>query len=105
MLSTLRLDFWLSLWTGLVAAVQQMALAVWLMPVHFAAEQPEQTIMYNLSRSLVLVAAGTIAGVVAVSLRRQFDDSIARQDVDVELYAQIDGAETKVGSATWTPAK
>ena len=32
-LSTLRLDFWLSLWTGVVAAVQQFALALWLLPL------------------------------------------------------------------------
>ena len=32
-LSTLRLDFWLSLWTGAVAAVQQFALALWLLPL------------------------------------------------------------------------
>ena len=32
-LSTLRLDFWLSLWTGAVAAVQQFLLVVWLIPL------------------------------------------------------------------------
>ena len=32
-LSTLRLDFWLSLWTGAVAAVQQMVLVLWLLPI------------------------------------------------------------------------
>ena len=32
-LSTLRLDFWLSVWTGAVAAVQQFALAAWLLPL------------------------------------------------------------------------
>ena len=35
----------------------------------------------------------------------QLDATVAGQEIDVELYAQIDGAETKVGSATWTPAK
>ncbi|UYN96165.1 MAG: adenylate/guanylate cyclase domain-containing protein [Enhydrobacter sp.] len=76
-LSTLRLDFWLSLWTGAVAAIQQMSLAVWLLPVHVAADQPEQTIVFHLSRSIVLVVTGAVAGLVAVSLRRQFDDSVA----------------------------
>lgn len=33
------------------------------------------------------------------------DASVAGQEVEVELYAQIDGEETKVGSAAWTPAK
>ena len=32
-LSTLRLDFWLSLWTGAVAAVQQFLLVLWLIPL------------------------------------------------------------------------
>ena len=35
-LSTLRLDFWLSVWTGAVAAVQQLALAAWLLPLDAA---------------------------------------------------------------------
>lgn len=35
----------------------------------------------------------------------QFDASLAGQEIEVELYAQVDGAETKVGSATWKPSK
>lgn len=35
----------------------------------------------------------------------QLDASVAGQEIDVELHAKIDGEETKVGSATWTPAK
>jgi hypothetical protein len=35
----------------------------------------------------------------------QLDASAAGKELDVELYAVIDGDETKVGSATWTPAK
>ena len=76
-LSTLRLDFWLSLWTGAVAATQQLALALWLLPVAFAADRPEETIYYHASRSIVLLLAGLVAGMVAQSLRRQFDDSVA----------------------------
>lgn len=76
-LSTLRLDFWLSLWTGAVAAVQQMVLAYFLMPMEFAANIPEETIIYHASRSSVLLIAGAVAGVVAQGLRRQFDASVA----------------------------
>ncbi len=76
-LSTLRLDFWLSLWTGAVAAVQQLALAFWLMPISFAADQAEETVYYHASRSAVLLLAGLVAGMVAESLRRQFDNSVA----------------------------
>jgi adenylate cyclase len=76
-LSTLRLDFWLSLWTGAVAAVQQLVLALWLVPIDVAADRPEETIYYHASRSIVLLVAGLVAGMVAVSLRRQFENSVA----------------------------
>lgn len=35
----------------------------------------------------------------------EFDTTLAGKEVDVELHAKIDGEETKVGSATWTPSK
>ncbi len=76
-LSTLRLDFWLSTWTGAVAAVQQFLLAAWLMPLEPFSNVPDHTILYHLSRSFVLVAAGIIAGIVAGSLRHQFEKSVA----------------------------
>ncbi len=76
-LSTLRLDFWLSVWTGAVAAVEQFVLAAWLLPIDLYSETPEHTLLYNLSRSVVLLVAGIIAGIVAGSLRRQFEKSVA----------------------------
>jgi len=76
-LSTLRLDFWLSLWTGAVATVQQLVLAFWLLPVAVFADRPEETIYYHASRSVVLLLAGLVAGMVALSLRRQFANSVA----------------------------
>jgi adenylate cyclase len=76
-LSTLRLDFWLSLWTGTVAALQQLALSAWLLPIEVAADRPEQTIVYHFSRSIMLLLAGGVAGIVAGALRRQFEDSVA----------------------------
>ena len=77
LLSTLRLDFWLSLWTGAFAATQQMALAAWFLPLSLLAERSNETVDYHLGRSLVLLAAGVVAGVVASSVRRQFDNSVA----------------------------
>ena len=77
LLSTLRLDFWLSVWTGAVAAVQLLALAAWLLPIEPFSEVPAQALTYNLSRSIVVLACGVIAGVVAGSLRRQFETSVA----------------------------
>jgi adenylate cyclase len=77
LLSTLRLDFWLSLWTGILAAIQQMALALWFLPLSLLADRVNETFDYHVARSVVLLAAGVIAGVVARSLRRQFDNSVA----------------------------
>jgi adenylate cyclase len=76
LLSTLRLDFWLSLWTGAVAAVQQLLLVIWLIPLEPHAS-PEHTLFYHCTRSIALLGAGVIAGIVAGSLRRQFDKSVA----------------------------
>jgi adenylate cyclase len=77
LLSTLRLDFWLSVWTGAVAAVQLLALAAWMMPLQAFSEVPEYSLTYNISRSIVLLGSGVIAGIVAGSLRRQFEKSVA----------------------------
>ena len=76
-LSTLRLDFWLSLWTGVVAAVQQYALADHFLTLRFLAPIANDTPSYHLSRSIVLLVAGIVAGVVALTLRRQFENSVA----------------------------
>ena len=77
LLSTLRLDFWLSVWTGAVAAVQLLALAAWLLPIEPFSTVPEHALTYNVSRSIVVLACGVIAGIVAGSLRRQFETSVA----------------------------
>jgi adenylate cyclase len=77
LLSTLRLDFWLSLWTGAVAAVQHMTMAVWFLPLSWLAEHPNETVEYHFGRTLMLLLGGVVAGLVARSLRRQFDNSVA----------------------------
>ncbi len=77
LLSTLRLDFWLSLWTGAIAAVQQMALALWFLPLSWLADRANETVEYHLGRSLILLLGGVVAGLVARSLRRQFDNSVS----------------------------
>jgi adenylate cyclase len=89
-LSTLRLDFWLSLWTGAVAAMQQLALAAWFMPAAFSGEHLELAV-YHASRSVVLLLTGAIAGMVAQGLRRQFDNSVAaavQRDRVTNLFGQ-----------------
>jgi len=69
LLSTLRLDFWLSLWTGAVAAVQQFLLVLQFVPMELFSEVPAHSLLYNLSRSIVLMGCGVIAGIVAGGLR------------------------------------
>jgi adenylate cyclase len=76
-LSTLRLDFWLSAWTGAVAAVQQFAIAAWLLPLGGVDAAPDNTFLYYFSRSAVLLGTGIVAGIVAGSLGRQFANSVA----------------------------
>jgi len=76
-LSTLRLDFWLSLWTGAVAAVELFALAAILLPIDPAGSRPEETLIYHFSRSVMLMLAGTAAAIVARALRQQFENSVA----------------------------
>jgi adenylate cyclase len=70
-LSTLRLDFWLPVFTGLVAAVELFAMAMLYHP-----DLP-RNVDYHLLRSLVILICGLLAGAVALRLRRQFEASIA----------------------------
>ena len=91
LLSTFRLDFWLSLWTGTVAAVQQFLLASWFIPLELFSDVPEHSLLYNLSRSIVLLGSGAIAGIVARSLRRQFEKSVqaaAARDRITNMFGQ-----------------
>jgi adenylate cyclase len=69
-LSTLRLDFWLSAFTGFVAAAELLAMAVFYHP------DPEISVFYHAARSLILLIGGMLAGAVGMQLRRQFEASI-----------------------------
>jgi adenylate cyclase len=90
LLSTLRLDFWLSVWTGTVAAALQMVLVLVLLPVDPTAAADNMPLFY-IGRSMVLFGSGVVAGLVAVSLRRQFENSIlagAARDRVTNLFGQ-----------------
>ncbi|WP_458761253.1 adenylate/guanylate cyclase domain-containing protein [Afipia sp. TerB] len=69
-LSTLRLDFWLSTFTGFVAAAQLFSMAVFYQP------DPNSDFVYHLARSLIIFVCGVLAGAVGVQLHRQFETSI-----------------------------
>lgn len=91
LLSTLRLDFWLSVWTGAVAALQQMVLVLWLLPIEPWGNIPQETLLFHFSRTLVLFASGLVAGFVANSLRSQFEKSVravASRDRVTNLFGQ-----------------
>ena len=71
-LSTLRLDFWLSAFTGFVAAAELLAMAVFYHPD----AGTEVNVFYHAARSLILLMGGVLAGAVGHQLRRQFEKSI-----------------------------
>jgi adenylate cyclase len=73
-LSTLRLDFFLSTFTGFVAASQLFAMAMHYRPAVNPDAEPE--LYYHLSRSMIVFACGVLAGAVGVQLRRGFAASI-----------------------------
>ena len=91
LLSTLRLDFWLSVWTGTVASLQQMALVLWLVPLQPWGEIPQAAPLFHFSRSLIFFGCGLVAGYVAISLRSQFEKSVravASRDRVTNLFGQ-----------------
>jgi adenylate cyclase len=74
-LSTLRLDFWLSTFTGFVAATQLFYVAMFFHPA--GSTDPEPNLYYHAARSLIVLICGMLAGAVGLQLRRQFEASIA----------------------------
>ena len=76
-LSTLRLDFWLSAFTGFVAGAELLGLAFLHPATQTAASDPTLATRFVILRSAVIFACGVIAGAVGTRLRRQFEASIA----------------------------
>lgn len=73
-LSTLRLDFWLSTFTGFVASAELFAMAMFYHPAIDLDPAPD--VWYHGARSLVILICGILAGAVGLQLRRQFAASI-----------------------------
>jgi adenylate cyclase len=76
-LSTLRLDFWLSAFTGFVAGAELIALAFLHPAAQAAAGDPTLAAPFVISRGAVIFVCGVIAGAVGTQLRHQFEASIA----------------------------
>jgi adenylate cyclase len=73
-LSTLRLDFWLSTFTGFVAAAELFYMAMFYHRTGSAGPPPD--LYYHAVRSVVVLICGMLAGAVGLQLRRQFEASI-----------------------------
>src|SRR5438270_2706307 len=73
-LSTLRLDFWLSTFTGSVAAAELFGMAMFYHPAG-PPDVPPDT-YYHGARSAFVLICGVLAGAVGVQLRRGFAASI-----------------------------
>jgi adenylate cyclase len=89
-LSTLRLDFWLSTFTGFVAAAELFAMAMFYHPAQFA-DEPAPDPAFHTIRSLIILICGILAGAVGVQLRRQFAASIqaaTARDRVTDLFGQ-----------------
>jgi len=64
--SVLRLDFWLSMLTGVVASVGYMGL------VYVVFQHTERLLIQHVGRGAMMLAAGLVAGLVAARLRSKF---------------------------------
>ncbi|MGO3930497.1 adenylate/guanylate cyclase domain-containing protein [Rhodopseudomonas pseudopalustris] len=110
-LSTLWLDFRLSLFTGFVAAAELLAMAMLYHPPGFA-DDPPPDLAFHLIRSVVILTCGVLAGAVGAQLRRQFESSIAAagardhitnlfgQHVSPQVVDQLLAAGTQVTGET-----
>jgi adenylate cyclase len=90
-LSTLRLDFALSAFTGAVAAVEVFTLAFFTLHLGWQAEEPRLSIGYHATRSAVLLAAGLLAGYVGATIKSHFRRALAAasaRDEVTNLFGQ-----------------
>jgi adenylate cyclase len=90
-LSTLRLDFRLSAFTGLVAGVELFAVYLFHPGVPHDSGDPMLAQAFHVVRSLMLIICGVLAGAVGAQLRRQFEATTAAataRDFVTNLFGQ-----------------
>ena len=84
--STLRLDFVLPAFTGIVAAAGYLGVATWVLSFHGIATNPNHVI-----KAAFMVVAEAVAGLVAVRLRAKFgraiEEAMSRERV-TNLFGQ-----------------
>jgi adenylate cyclase len=90
-LSTLRLNFALSAFTGAVAAIEVFTLAFFTLHLGWQADEPRLSIGYHATRSGVLLAAGLLAGYVGATIKNHFRRALAAvsaRDEVTNLFGQ-----------------
>ena len=89
--ATLRLGFWLPVFTGATSAVGYMTVAVLVMPLSTTPDDPLAAPLYHLVKAGIMLMAGVVAGLVALRLRGTFrravDEAAARERV-TNLFGQ-----------------
>ena len=76
MLSTLRLDFWLSLFTGIVAAAEYLILAALYLSPNPSLDPMMTAFPSHLSKAGIYILTGLVSGFVAIQIKRQFTNSL-----------------------------
>ena len=74
--STLRLDFVLPAFTGLVSRIGYLVVVYLVLPVSTTPTDPMVAPLYHATKAAIMVAAGIVAGLVAVRLRRKFERAV-----------------------------
>ena len=90
-LSTLRLDFKLSVYTGALAAVELYVLASIQIGLSWTPVDFNHSVIFHLTRSAILLAAGFFAGSVGATLKRQFERALvaaSARDRVTNLFGQ-----------------
>lgn len=89
--ATLRLNLALPLFTGAVAAVEYLALAFAVLALSRDAVDPLLMPVYHLSKAVVMLLAGVVAGLVALRLRGKFArafEAVAARERVTNLFGQ-----------------
>jgi adenylate cyclase len=90
-LSTLRLDFKLSVYTGALAAIELYVLASLQIGLSWTPADFNHAIIFHVTRSAILLAAGFFAGSVGATLKRQFERALvaaSARDRVTNLFGQ-----------------
>ncbi len=89
--ATLRLNFVLPMFTGVVAAVEYMVLAAAILPLSISASEAVLTPLFHASKSAIMLIVGVVAGLVSLRLRDKFvaaaHEAVARERV-TNLFGQ-----------------